>query len=284
MVPATRVTVAVDQDIVEDVRKLSFEDRKYLATGIKVVIFFDNKAFLYEVPKRSLMAICAVAHDHFTRNRTSTELHFSSSEASKEGIREVVGWITNICNKSGTYTIKVANPSDITVDDFRTYQAASTLGLNFCYMHPLFVALKRAVEDQVKFLPYKCLDIVANLNPNDRLFKLAASVFSNYRYGGLIPDIDDFDVFLEKNYVFKQAIIDVDNRKAAQRAQQEKENAAKAQRAAAWEARRSRANMTELQKLRADNEAQIERYGQFLTEKKEKYSKSKGQTKEKTGN
>lgn len=284
MVPATRISVAVHQDIVEDVRKLSFKDWKYLTTGIKVVIYFDNKPFLYEIPKRSVMAICAVAHDHFTRNPTSTELRFSSGEASKGGIREVVGWIMNICNKVGTYTIKVADPSNITMDDFRTYQAASTLGLNFSYMHPIFAVLKRVVEDKVKFLPYECLDIVANLNPDDRLFKLAASVFANYRYEGLIPVIDDFDAFLGKNYLFKQAITNIDNRKAVERAQQEKENAAKAQRVAAWEARRSRANMTELQKLRADNEAQIERYGQFLKEKREKEEKGKGQKKEKMKN
>lgn len=80
--------------------------------------------------------------------------------------------------------------------------------------------------------------------------------FSETRYNGRIPDLVDFKSFLNKQYVFKKA--------------------AKAQRKAALEARRVRAQMTELEKLRADNEGEIERADRAEKEKNEKEVKAKG--------
>jgi hypothetical protein len=153
------------------------------------------------------MAASSVLHKHFTANPGSNEYRFSRGQIHPGAVRLLlIGWMQEMCNEFEAYAV----PAQKTFgEDVAILRAARLLGMER-YCRYLVTGYVKYLKTQLP--SYEEIVTVEQNTTSDKdpLWTAMVNHLCHDRFKGLIPDVEDFEAFLEKHTRLKKAMESAD--------------------------------------------------------------------------
>ncbi|KAF2875728.1 hypothetical protein BDV95DRAFT_591172 [Massariosphaeria phaeospora] len=187
---------------IHDVRALSLKERKELGKGPMVVMFREDKPVAFDVPKHALMAMSKYAMQYFAENPNECDFHLPAT-FSEIGIKEVGNYIRFLCHATTPHQLQYFE--DV-LKSIQVYHVARALGLYFGYVHNIYFRLDRRIRDPRTQLDNEQLMIICKCASTDRLLKLVAGIYTEFRFANKMAHPEEFDKLVAAHPRFRKAI------------------------------------------------------------------------------
>jgi hypothetical protein len=191
-----------------DITSLSLAQRLALLEGPTISLFVGNVLIRKNVPKRALMAVSAKVNDFIRKDPSRGIFHFPDSTVDISAVREVLDALTTFHGIGGYEVSGVQLAGRPFIEGVYIYQAGRFLGAG---EHVKHIAKRLCVSISEKIIAYCELDTILKCVPaSDGLFKHVANDLAHRRYKKTIPEIKEFETFLETRQALKKAMEKID--------------------------------------------------------------------------
>ncbi|KAF2256170.1 hypothetical protein BU26DRAFT_498882 [Trematosphaeria pertusa] len=214
---ADRAIPALKTGSIPNLKTLDPDSIKQLLSGPRVTVYCDGKIARSAAPKRALIAAIPRANAFFTVNPLAPAIHFAGVD--RETGSEILRALERDLGR-GEHSVALPFAKSFT-HGVLLYQAALALGLT-ASADPVRRYLYATVSKRL--LEYTELDTaLLRIGPEDGVFGHIANVLAHRRYKKMIPDPEDFAVYLDGWSVLKERMAGIDRVNSAVRKERRKE-------------------------------------------------------------
>ncbi|KAF2655163.1 hypothetical protein K491DRAFT_716526 [Lophiostoma macrostomum CBS 122681] len=168
--------VVVEQDLIEDFRKLDRATRRSLAEGPTVHILLDGKKLFHGMPKRAFMAMCKEGQDAIAANPKAEAVSYKSDQIQRKALFRIFDYMKGNCFTAKPFVLK---PDSNMLDSLELYRAGRLFFKSDQCLQGLFHHIHRYLEDGT--MPsFGELEVICKLKDafNHKVYNFAVAVMA----------------------------------------------------------------------------------------------------------
>ncbi|EUC45361.1 hypothetical protein COCMIDRAFT_78650, partial [Bipolaris oryzae ATCC 44560] len=195
-------SIAIVDQCYDNLLEMIRPQRQALLTGPRITIHIGNTS-VSDIYKRSAMAASSVLHRHFTNHPNSLECRFSRSQINPGAVRLLlIKWMREACNEFEAHAVPYQKTF---FEDIAVLRAARLLGMERYCSHILGAYTTYLKSELPSYEEIVIIEQNAT-SDKDPLWTSMVNHLCHDRFKGLIPDVDEFEEFLETHDRLKTAM------------------------------------------------------------------------------